>query len=91
LAIRERRLGVEHPSTARSLNRLAHLYQDQGKYEQAEPLFVRALAVSEHILGPHHHQTGAIRRQYASLLRAMGREAEAIRQETLDQGATPPF
>ncbi len=43
----ERVLGPEHPHTATSLNNLAGLYKDQGKYEQAEPLLSRALAIRE--------------------------------------------
>ncbi len=36
---------------ATSLNNLAELYRAQGKYEQAEPLYQRALAIRE---GPIH-------------------------------------
>ena len=39
LAICEKMLGPEHPSTATTLHELAVLYGDQGKYEEAEPLF----------------------------------------------------
>jgi tetratricopeptide (TPR) repeat protein len=38
LALCEQLLGPEHPDTLSSLNNLAILYDDQGKYEQAEPL-----------------------------------------------------
>ena len=34
LAIREQVLGADHSDTASSLNNLAFLYVDQGKYEQ---------------------------------------------------------
>ncbi|MDY6902040.1 MAG: NB-ARC domain-containing protein, partial [Cyanobacteriota bacterium] len=33
------RLGENHPDTATSLSHLAYLYLNQGKYEQAEPLY----------------------------------------------------
>ena len=39
LAIKEKALGPEHPDVAVSLNNLASLYQSQGKYAEAEPLF----------------------------------------------------
>ncbi len=39
LQIREKALGPEHPDVALSLNNLAALYDDQGQYEKAEPLF----------------------------------------------------
>jgi hypothetical protein len=38
LAIREKALGQEHPDVAQSLNKLAELYDDQGRYAEAEPL-----------------------------------------------------
>ena len=38
LEIREKALGPVHPDVASSLNNLASLYKDQGKYEDAEPL-----------------------------------------------------
>jgi tetratricopeptide (TPR) repeat protein len=34
------------------LNDLASLYQNQGRYTEAEPLYKRALAISEKALGP---------------------------------------
>ncbi len=43
LAIREKVLGHDHPDVARSLNNLADLYQRQGRYADAEPLFKRRL------------------------------------------------
>ena len=38
---------------ATSLNNLAALYYDQGKYAEAEPLYKRALAIWEKALGPY--------------------------------------
>ena len=70
-------LGPHHPDTAQSLNNLANLYHNQGKDAQAEPLYVRALAIDERALGPQHPTTQHIRANYADLLRTMGRDAEA--------------
>jgi len=67
---------LEHPYTAQSLNNLATLYQDQGKYEQAEPLLKRALSICEQQMGLEHPDTQVVRGKYASLLRAMGRDEE---------------
>jgi hypothetical protein len=39
LAIREQQLGLDHLSTAISLNNLAELYRVQGRYGEAETLF----------------------------------------------------
>ncbi|WP_146034064.1 tetratricopeptide repeat protein, partial [Nostoc cycadae] len=38
-------LGEEHPSVANSLNNLALLYNSQGRYSEAEPLYIQALAL----------------------------------------------
>ncbi|HEY6284719.1 MAG TPA: tetratricopeptide repeat protein [Ktedonobacteraceae bacterium] len=45
LTIWERELGPEDPNIASCLSNLAKLYTLQGKYEQAEPLYQRALSV----------------------------------------------
>ncbi len=47
-------LGPEHRSTANSLGNLAVLYASQDRYGEAEPLFKRALAINEKMLGPEH-------------------------------------
>src|SRR5215467_13759258 len=47
---------------------LALLYQEQGKYAEAEPLFKRALAICERALGPDHPHTQTVRRNYDWLL-----------------------
>ena len=57
LAIREKRLGPEHPDTAESLDDLAAHYWIQGKFALAEPLYQRALAIREKRLGPEHPDT----------------------------------
>ena len=65
-----------------SNHNLAALYRDQGKYEQAEPLYQHALSINERALGPQHPTTQTIRANYTRLLRTMGRDAEAA---ALDQ------
>ena len=57
LAIKEKVLGAEHPSTANSLNNLALLYKKQGLYKKVEPLFLRALSIIEKVLGVEHPRT----------------------------------
>jgi tetratricopeptide (TPR) repeat protein len=47
----------QSPDTATSLNNLSALYRAQGKDEQAEPLYQRALAIHEQQLGPLHPAT----------------------------------
>jgi len=41
---------MDHPDTARSLHDLAKLYHAQGKFDEAEPLDKRALAIREKVI-----------------------------------------
>ncbi len=70
-----------HTDVATSLNNLALLYQDQGRYADAEPLYKRALAIAENVLGPEHPNVAPSLENYAILLRATGRTAEADKKE----------
>jgi tetratricopeptide (TPR) repeat protein len=45
LAIREKVLGAEHPSTATTYNNIAVVYFDEGKFSEARDLFCRAFIV----------------------------------------------
>jgi Tfp pilus assembly protein PilF len=46
-------LGPEHPDTLRSMNNLAVVYDDQGKYAQAEALYSQTLEIQRRVLpGP---------------------------------------
>ncbi|MCI4627225.1 MAG: tetratricopeptide repeat protein, partial [Candidatus Magnetoovum sp. WYHC-5] len=47
----KKNLGKTHPDTLTSLNNLAGLYQAQGRYSEAEPLYKEALASTEKVLG----------------------------------------
>ncbi len=50
-----------HPDVATSLNNLAGLYDLQGKYEAAEPLYLEAINICEKALGSNHPNTITIR------------------------------
>jgi len=66
----------DHRSIGILLGRLAGVYRDQGRYEEAEPLYRRAIE----ILGakePGHRELRETLTDYAQLLRATGRVAEA--------------
>lgn len=67
LAISEKALGAEHPTTAMSLNNLAGLLKAQGDYAGAKPLCERALAILEKALGAEHPLTMTIRRKLSEL------------------------
>ena len=45
LEVAEQNVGPDHPDVATSLNNLAMLYQAQGHYAKAEPLFKKSLAI----------------------------------------------
>ncbi len=66
---------------ATGLNNLAVLYEDQGKYAEAEPVHKRVLAIREKALGPEHPQVATSLKNYAALLRKIGRGEEASKME----------
>ena len=43
------------------------------QYDEAEPLYVRALAISEKVLGPDHPDSINVRKNYADLVRTQKR------------------
>jgi CHAT domain-containing protein len=76
---------------------MANLYEDQGRYTDAEPLHKRALAIHEKALGPDHPNVAASLNNLAALYDGQGRYADAepllkralaIREQTL--GADHP-
>ena len=78
-------LGLEHSDTAISLNNLALLYDNQGKYNEAEPLYQRALAIDEKTLGPDHPDTATDSEQSGLALRQPGQVRRG--RTTLPTGA----
>ncbi len=73
--------GPKDPPTAALLNNLAGLYQAQGRYPEAEPLYQRSLAITEKALGPEHPHVAQSLENYAALLRQTARADEAERME----------
>jgi CHAT domain-containing protein/Tfp pilus assembly protein PilF len=65
------------PDVAISLSNLARLLQEQGRYEEAEPLNRRDLAIKEKVLGPEHPDVALSLNNLAVLLKLQGRYAEA--------------
>ncbi len=76
-----KQFGDEDVRLATSLNNLALLYNTQGQYGQAEPLYLRALAILEKTLGPEHPNVASGLENYADLLRKTDRNAEADKLE----------
>src|SRR4051812_7676449 len=60
LASGEARLGPSHPELVPPLTVLARLYQSQGKYTDAEPLWSQALTIKDNALSPYHKEVLAL-------------------------------
>ena len=56
---------------------MALIYDAQGRYGEAEPLYKRALAIWEKALGPEHPDVAKSLANYAALLRETDRDVEA--------------
>ena len=77
-ALREaEKFGEQDPRFATSLNNLALLYMEQGKYVEAEPLYQRSLAIWEKALGPQHPDVATSNNNLAELYRTRGNYAQA--------------
>ncbi len=66
---------------ATSLNNLALLYQTQGKYAEAEPLYKRSLAIDEKAFGPDHLKVATCLRNMAECFKKTRKKKEAKRLE----------
>jgi tetratricopeptide (TPR) repeat protein len=69
LALREKRLGPDHPDTAETLNNFALSLREEGKHDAARALLERALAINEKAFGPEHAATATSVNNLALLLR----------------------
>ena len=65
------------PELARSLDHLASLYKDQGRYNDAEPLYLRALEIRKSQFGEAHPSFAASINNLAELYRLQARYPEA--------------
>ena len=57
LATSEKVLGRKHPNTLTSINNLARVLNNQGKYEEADAMNRQTLATGEKVLGREHPET----------------------------------
>ncbi|MHC5821704.1 MAG: tetratricopeptide repeat protein, partial [Nostoc sp.] len=72
----QKELGLEE-DVAASLNNLAFLYDSQGRYSEAEPLYIQALALRRQLLGDEHPDVATSLNNLAGLYDAQGRYSEA--------------
>ena len=79
-----RRSVPEHPDVVIRLNNLAVIYQMQGRYAEAEPLYKRALAINEKALGPEHPAVGtSLNISLGSTTQGRYTEAESLYERVL--------
>ena len=82
---REETLSKEDPvAAAKGLTGFGRLYRNQGRYQEAEPLVKRALAIYEKALGSDHPNAASSLNNLAVLYVSQGRYEEA---EPLHRGA----
>ena len=70
-------MGEQHPTVATLLNNLAILLQNTNRFEEAEPLVRRALAIDEASFGERHPAVAIRLNNLATLLHDTNRPAEA--------------
>ena len=75
--MRKQLLGEAHPAVAASLNNLAGLYKSQGRYGEAEPLYLEALAMRKQLLGEAHPAVASSLFNLGALRYNQGRYSEA--------------
>lgn len=71
--------GPEHPEVAKILNNLANIYKIQGKFTEAEPLYIRALAIQEKFYGSDHVDVAKSLNNFAGLYMMQKKFTEAER------------
>jgi tetratricopeptide (TPR) repeat protein len=70
-------LGDEHPHTLWFIGNLGELYTNQGRYNEAEPLLVKALEMRRRVLGEEHPETLDFMNSLGDLYSRQGRYNEA--------------
>ena len=77
LEVHRAALGEGHPAYAASLTNLAGLYDQMGRYAEAEPLYRQAMEIYHTALGKGHPAYATTLDNLAGLCCATGRYAEA--------------
>jgi tetratricopeptide (TPR) repeat protein len=77
-----RSLGERNSTVVQTLTTFAGVYEEEGKtneakYAQARPLYERALAIQEAIVGPNDRELGGLLEKYADLLVKLHDDAKA--------------
>lgn len=77
LRLAEQTFGSNDSYTQESIKSLASLYLAQHRYAEAEPLYIRAMAVSARLLGDDHLETLTLAGELADTYQGLGRYADA--------------
>ncbi len=77
LKVAEQTFGSDHPHMVQSLNNLGVLYERQGQYAKAEPLYKRALGILEKAM-PNHPMVLATLERLAEMYIEMGKDEKAV-------------
>ncbi|WP_373526621.1 tetratricopeptide repeat protein, partial [Nostoc sp.] len=77
LAMTKRLFASDHPNVATSLNNLAFLYKSQGRYSDAEPLYIDALAMTKRLFADDHPDVATSLNNLAALYDRQGRYSDA--------------
>jgi len=78
-------LGMEHPNTLTSMNNLAAVLSDQGKYDEAEQMLRNVLGIRQKVLGMEHPDTLSSVIYLAGVLSHQGKhdEVEQMHRDVL--------
>src|SRR5437588_1493916 len=76
---RRTKLGMEHPYTLTSMANLASTYWNQGRWKEAEELFVQVMETSLRVLGTEHPDTLTSMNNLAFALKGRGQNVKAIK------------
>jgi len=74
-------MGPNEPKIAQSMSALANCLRQQGKFADAEPMYKKAVETMSRIKGPTCQELIPIYDNYAKMLRANSRPAEADKME----------
>ena len=85
LKLREQTFGMHHALTAQSLNDLAVLLYQSGRYDEATSLYQQALPIYREIYGPEHPEVATITNNIGRSALVAGRvdEAEPLLRQSL--------
>jgi tetratricopeptide (TPR) repeat protein len=83
--LRERALGPDHPAVAADVAALAAIVDGLGRHDEAEAMYLRALATFERVYGPDHYEIAVNLNNLAGVRQAQGRlvDGEALYRRAL--------